>query len=118
MLYVLVGVSTATFLAIIRCMARTTYDLPWVEEFVPTKGLSAWVVFDDGLQGEVDLSCLSDRPYAEDWHNPGGFASVRLEAGVPVWGDEELSPSYLKRLLEKTLQDQESASHHSRTLVG
>ena len=83
-------------------MARTTNDLPWVEEFVPIKGLSAWVVFDDGLKGEIDLSCLSDRSYAKDWHCPDGFISVKLEAGVPMWGDEELSPSYLRGLLEKT----------------
>ena len=104
----------------IRHMTRTTYDLPWVEEFVPIKGLSAWVVFDDGLKGEIDLSCLSDRSYAKDWHCPDGFTSVKLEAGVPMWGGEELSPSYLKGLLEKTHEGyaSASASHHSRTMVG
>ena len=89
----------------------------WRNLFPPKGFRHGWFLM-MGLQGEVDLSCLSDRPYAEAWHNPGGFVSVRLEAGVPVWGDEELSPSYLKELLQKTLQDHESASHHSRTLVG
>lgn len=47
--------------------------LAWVEEFVPTGGLSAWVVFDDGLKGEIDLSCLSECSYAKDWYCPDGL---------------------------------------------
>ena len=48
-----------------------------------------WVRYDDGAQGEVDLSDLACRGVFSAWRQPGSFESVKLGShGELIWGDE------------------------------
>lgn len=47
-----------------------------------------WLRYDDGVEGEVDLSNLAGRGVFEAWDDPAFFASVRLGPhGEIQWGD-------------------------------
>jgi hypothetical protein len=56
-----------------------------------------WLRYDDGTEGEVDLSDLAGRGVFEVWDTPGGFEAATLgEHGAVVWTDQvELCPDAL-----------------------
>ena len=46
-----------------------------------------WLRYDDGAEGEVDLSDLAGRGVFEAWNDPSFFDSVRLDPhGAIEWG--------------------------------
>ena len=67
-----------------------------------------WLRYDDGTEGEVDLSDLAGRGVFAAWNDAAFFASVRLGShGAVEWGsDIDLCPDamYL-RLTGKTPDD-------------
>ena len=67
-----------------------------------------WLRYDDGVQGEVDLSDLSGHGVFRVWADPGVFAGVRLGShGAIEWSpDIDLCPDamYL-RLTGKAVED-------------
>ena len=67
-----------------------------------------WLRYDDGVEGEVDLSDLAGRGVFEAWEDSAFFASVRLGPhGEIQWGDAiDICPdaSYL-RLTGKDPED-------------
>ena len=71
-------------------------------------GYCLWLRYDDGAQGEVDLSDLAGRGVFKAWDTPGFFESVRLGPhGEIAWGEHiDLCPDaiYL-RLTDKAPED-------------
>jgi hypothetical protein len=47
-----------------------------------------WLRYDDGVEGEVDLSHLPGQGVFAAWEDPAVFADVRIgELGEVVWGE-------------------------------
>jgi hypothetical protein len=71
---------------IIACEARPNYVL--------------WVRFDDGIEGEVDLSNLVGQGVFKAWESPSFWKSVKIdpESETVAWGEEiDLDPYVLKQ---------------------
>lgn len=72
------------------------YDVVEVEA---REGFRVWVRFEDGLQGEVDLSHLAGKGVFRRWvDNPSEFAQVSVdpESGTIVWpGGLDVAPDRL-----------------------
>lgn len=49
-----------------------------------------WMRYDDGTEGEVDLSHLAGRRLFAAWSDPDFFAGVRIEPGGYVAWSEDL----------------------------
>lgn len=67
-----------------------------------------WLRFDDGTQGEIDVSDLAGRGVCEAWADPEVFRQVSVdESGAVVWpGDIDLCPDALYlRLTGKPVED-------------
>lgn len=48
-----------------------------------------WLRYEDGVEGEVDLSHLAGDGVFAAWSDPSFFADVRLGSGTSiVWGDD------------------------------
>jgi uncharacterized protein DUF2442 len=61
-----------------------------------------WVRFEDGVEGEVDLSDLVGRGVFESWTDPANFAKVRVDkqSGTLNWpGGLDIAPDALYREL-------------------
>jgi len=61
-------------------------------------GYRLWVQFEDGVEGEVDLSDLVGRGVFKRWENAGEFEQVFLDAesGAPSWpGEIDVAPDAL-----------------------
>lgn len=71
--------------------------MPTLIEVRPSKGASLWLRYDDGCEGEVDLSDLVGKGVFEPLRDPSVFAKVRLgDQGQVVWtADLELCPDAL-----------------------
>ena len=56
-----------------------------------------WLRYEDGTEGEIDLSDLAGRGVFAAWDNPGVFAEVKLGShGAIEWpGDLDLCPDAL-----------------------
>ena len=56
-----------------------------------------WLRYDDGTEGEVDLSHLASRRLFAAWSDPDFFAGVRIESwGAIAWSDDlDLCPDAL-----------------------
>jgi hypothetical protein len=67
-----------------------------------------WLRYDDGAQGEIDLSDIAGRGVFRAWTDPAVFAAVRLGShGAIEWSPElDLCPDamYL-RLTGKTVEE-------------
>jgi hypothetical protein len=74
------------------------YDVVEVKALPSNK---LWVRFEDGLEGEADLSDLAGRGVFQRWtENPSEFlqASVDSESGTVVWpGGLDVAPDRLYR---------------------
>ena len=73
-----------------------------------------WVRFEDGLEGEADLSDLTGRGVFRRWtDNPSEFlqASVDPESGTIVWpGGLDVAPDRLYRDIARSSEKTRSAS--------
>ena len=74
--------------------------MPKVVELRPRTSFRLWLRYDDGVEGEVDLSHLAGRGVFRAWDEPGAFESVRVgPSGQVAWNAGlELCPDalYLK----------------------
>lgn len=52
-------------------------------------GYRLWVRFDDGTEGEIDLSARAGRGVFEIWDEPGVFESVKIMANRAISWTEE-----------------------------
>ncbi|MGH7468094.1 MAG: DUF2442 domain-containing protein [Longimicrobiales bacterium] len=61
-----------------------------------------WIRFEDGVEGEVDLSDLVGRGVFASWNDPARFAKVRVDeqSGTLSWPDGlDVAPDTLYREL-------------------
>ena len=48
-----------------------------------------WLRYDDGVEGEIDLSHLASRRLFAAWQDPSFFSAVRLDpGGFVAWSDD------------------------------
>lgn len=76
---------------IVACEARPNYIL--------------WIRFDDGIEGEVDLSNLVEQGVFKAWKNLDFWKSVKVdpESETVCWGEEiDLDPYVLKEDILKS----------------
>lgn len=82
--------------------------MPKPVEIRPLPHYRIWLRYDDGVQGEVDLSDLAGRGVFSVWSDPAAFRAVRLGShGAIEWSPElDLCPDamYL-RLTGKAVKD-------------
>ena len=74
----------------------------------PLDNYRLWLKFDDGTQGEIDLSDLAGRGVFAAWVNANVFREVRVDdSGAVVWPDEiDLCPDALYlRLTGKAVEE-------------
>ena len=79
--------------------------MPKPVQVEPRPDCRLWLRYDDGTQGEIDLSDLAGRGVFAAWRDTAFFESVRLgEYGEIEWGDDiDLCPDALyMRLTGKT----------------
>jgi len=62
--------------------------MPKAIEVKPLPRYRLWLRYEDGVEGEVDLSGLAGRGVFKVWKQPGFFESVRVAPyGAIMWGD-------------------------------
>jgi len=87
-----------------------------VVEVVAKENFKLWVRFEDGLQGEVDLSELAGKGVFRRWvDNPTEFSQARVdpESGTVVWpGGLDVAPD---RLYSDVAQSATTADAGRRT---
>lgn len=68
-------------------MSRTerTFRLVEVRALEPYR---IWLRYDDGVEGELDLSYLAGCGVFAAWEDHSFFSAVRLIPGAIVWGDD------------------------------
>lgn len=71
--------------------------MPKPVEVKPLANYRIWLRYDDGVEGEVDLSDLAGRGVFQAWNDPVFFRSVRVAShGAIEWGSElDLCPDAL-----------------------
>ena len=76
---------------------RPALDPPHPVAVAPREGYRIWLCYDDGVEGEVDLSSLIGRGVFEAWLEPGFFERVHIpECRCIAWnGEIELCPDAL-----------------------
>jgi hypothetical protein len=82
--------------------------MPRLVELKPLKKYRLWLRYDDGAQGEVDLSDLAGRGVFKAWDNESPFETARIgDDGEIAWSDElDLCPdSVYMQLTGKTPED-------------
>jgi hypothetical protein len=84
---------------IVACKAKPDYIL--------------WIRFDDGLEGEVDLSNLVGHGVFKAWESVPFWESVRVdsESETVAWGEEiDLDPFVLKQEILSSKNDSNNES--------
>lgn len=79
-----------------------------VVDVKPLENYRIWLKFDDGTQGEVDLTDLAGRGVFAAWADREVFTTVHVEGGGGIeWpGEIDMCPDALYlRLANKTVQD-------------
>ena len=72
----------------------------------PLSHYRVWIRFDDGLEGEVDLSDLVGKGVFEAWRSVPFFNQVRIDPRTDTlaWGDDiDLDPYALRKKIVKKL---------------
>lgn len=80
---------------IVACKPRTNYRI--------------WIRFDDGLEGEVDLSELVGQGIFEAWESVKFFNQVRvdLKTDTVAWGDEiDIDPYVLREKISTSRKEE------------
>ncbi len=97
---------------------RYTQDMKSIAEVQPRDGYRLWIRFEDGVEGEVDLSHLAGQGVFSVWRDRHRFEAVRIgEFGELAWGgDVDLCPDslYLRltgRTPEEVLLNHATAPH-------
>ena len=91
------------------CLQRYNGAIPKLLAVRSTRRYCLWLRYDDGVEGEVDLSHLAGRGVFRAWEKPGAFEAVRLGAQRQIaWGDDlDLCPDALYLKLTGKTPDKE-----------
>ena len=57
------------------------------------EGCRIWLRYEDGVEGEVDLSHMLDSELFQNWKDRAGFESVHKDERDVSWGEEIGLPS-------------------------
>lgn len=69
--------------------ARSSSEFARLTSVAPLNGHRIWLRYEDGVEGEVDLSHLAGTPAFRRWQDPQFFESVGIGAGGTVeWSDD------------------------------
>ena len=71
---------------------------------IPKPHYCVWIRFDDGLEGEVDLSHLVGQGVFEAWESVDFFNQVRVETKTDTmaWGNEiDIDTYFLRESLQE-----------------
>jgi hypothetical protein len=82
--------------------------MPKLLEVRPLSQFMLWVRYEDGAEGEVNLTDLAGRGVFKSWEEPGFFQSVTIGAqGELSWGEDiDLCPDAVyMRLTAKTPEE-------------
>ena len=75
-----------------------------IVDCMPRPHYRVWIRFDDGLEGEVDLSDLVGQGVFEAWKSVDFFNKVRIDpkSDTLAWGDDiDLDPYVLREKITK-----------------
>lgn len=61
---------------------------PKIVEARPLENYKLWLKFDDGTNGEVDLSHLAGKGVFSFWNNYESFKKMSVEGRFLLWGDD------------------------------
>jgi hypothetical protein len=61
---------------------------PKILEARPLDGYKIWLKFDDGINGEVDLSHLAGKGVFAFWNNYENFKKLSIEGRFLLWDDD------------------------------
>jgi len=76
-------------------------SIPHVEVAHPRGGHRVWLRFDDGLEGEIDLSGELQGEVFEPLRDPAYFADFRVEDTL-VWPNgADFAPEFLRELVQR-----------------
>ena len=80
-------------------------------------GLSIWIRYEDGVEGEIDLSHLKGKGVFKAWDDREFFDSVYISNRAVMWGDEiDLCPDALyMRLTGLSLEEYRNISRLQAT---
>lgn len=91
-----------------------------ISDCKPKPNYVLWLRFDDGLEGEVDLSDLVGKGVFKAWKVKKHFESVRIdpESGTVCWDDEiDLDPYVLYNDVLKDKKRPKPAKKHRKSTV-
>ncbi len=78
---------------------------PHVQKARYLSGHRVWLLFDDGLEGELDLKVYLKGPIFESLEEPSTFAKFTLDkkAGTLVWPNgADIAPEFLHDILSRS----------------
>ncbi len=80
-------------------------------------GFSIWIRYEDGVEGEIDLSHLEGKGVFKAWDDREFFDSVYISNRAVMWGDEiDLCPDALyMRLTGLSLEEYRNISRLQAT---
>jgi hypothetical protein len=79
-----------------------------IVEVKPLPDFRVWLKYEDGTEGEIDLSYLAGRGVFKKWDEPGEFEKVSIGSGGELcWGNDlDLCPDSLyMKLTRKTVEE-------------
>ena len=80
----------------------------------PRAHYRVWIRFDDGLEGEVDLSHLVGKGVFEAWKSVDFFNKVRVDpvSDTLAWGEDiDLDPYVLREKVENSKRKPRGSQH-------
>jgi hypothetical protein len=101
------GLSLCSAGEVLRALSVLFFKKAKIVACEPKPNYRVWIQFDDGLEGEVDLSHLVGKGVFEAWESVDFFNQVQVdpESETLTWGDEiDLDPYVLREKLENSKQ--------------
>lgn len=92
--------------------------MPKLCEILPLPGLRLFLRYEDGVEGEVDVSDMAGKGVFTLWDDPKIFGQVAIspESGAPTWpGEIDICPDALYWELTGTMPSEVNSGADSET---